>query len=251
MAARQARRPARNMRRRTESMTREQMKRYHAARRRRILRRQRRIFLMCSAAVLLVLFLFILKACGFFEKRSEVTTFAIHTDGSVTFEEVADVGDASGDEVRKFVKDAVKAYNKESKTKGVRIERFAEKDGHVYVRTYYKDADTYAAFTGLKCFAGSIADAKREGVDLSDVYVSVAEGQKGKTASIDEVLADGTKSVLMLEQNIRVVLPGTIFYVTDEATTVEDNAVLISTGDEETVVPVFIIYENDPESEDK
>ncbi len=236
---------------RTQGMTREQTKRYHAAKRRKTLRRQRRILLLCLAVIAFLFFLLILRACGVFEERAAETTLTVNADGSITFEEIAAISDASADEVKAFIKDAIKTYNRENKGGRVRLKRIHEKDGTIYVRSVYSDAKVYADFTGLTLFSGTIAEAQADGYDLSDIYASVKEGKKGSVTEISEVLSDKRDSCLIVEQNISVVVPGEICYVTDNATEVDGNAVRIQTGDEKAVTTTAIIYTADAKDNTK
>ena len=225
------------------SMTREQLKRYNAKKRRKILRRQRRVFLACLAAWFILTILLILRLFGVFEERAETTTLTVNEDGSITFEEVAVVSDASADEVKAFIKDAIRTYNKEQGKRLVRLKRISEKKGTVYARSTYADAACYADFTGLELFSGTIAEAQSSGYDLSDIYARVSDGKKGSLKEISEVLSDKHAQVLIVGQNLCVCVPGDIRFVTDNATKVDGNLVTINTGDEKSLVTTAIIYE--------
>ncbi len=223
-------------------MDRERLKRRNAARRRRILRRQRRFFMLVVVIATLCLLLLVLRVCGFFEERAKTTTMTLNEDGSITFEELAEVHDASTDEVKAFIKEAIKGYNKEHKGRNVRLERIDEDDGIVYVRSYYRSAAVYAEFTELECFAGSLEDAEAGGYEISEVYAAVKDGKKGKVVNIDEVVADREALCLIVGQNIRVVLPREPAYVTDNATTVDGNVVTINTGDDDAPCSTIAVY---------
>ncbi len=234
-----------------EGLTREQLKRRNAAKRRKILRRQRRIFMIFAGIVLLFFLILLLRACGFFEERADATTMTLNGDGSITFEEVAGVEGASTDEVKAFIKEAIKSYNKEHKGRNVRLERIDEDDGVVYVRSYYKSAAVYAEFTELECFAGTLEEAEEAGYEISEVYAVVKDGKKGKTADINEVISDKSLSCLIVGQNIRTVLPTVPSYVTDNATSVEGNVVTINTGDEDALCTTIVIFDPDADKQDE
>lgn len=223
----------------SQNMTRDQAMLKHKKERLAILKRRRRLLITAMAGVVAAVVLLIVFLTGGFEKKASETTLTVKADGSITFEEV-DVVDAgvSESEIASYAKDAITAYNGENGRGSVKFKKCDVSDGVVYLKTIYKDAETYAKFTGLNFFSGTVEAAQKDGYSFNASFVTVGDGKKGKVAKVADVKADGEKKVVILDQPVAVVVPSEISCVSDEGTSVEaGNRIRIGNA-----VESYIIY---------
>ncbi|MBR1634121.1 MAG: hypothetical protein IJ682_03560 [Lachnospiraceae bacterium] len=223
-----------------QNMTRDQAMLKHKKERLAILKRRRRWLVTAIAGAVAAVVLLVVFLTGGFEKKASETTLTVKADGSITFEEVDVVNSSvSESEIVSYSKEAIAAYNEENKTGGaVKFKKCDVSDGVVYLKTVYKDAQTYADFTGLNFFAGTVEQAQKEGFSFNASFVTVSDGKKGKVAKAADVKADGTKKVVVLDQPVAVVVPSSVTCVSDEGTSVEAGD-RIRIGNE---VESYIIY---------
>lgn len=226
----------------TRNMTREQARRYHAVERRKTLIRQRRILVGSMLGIVIVITLLSMRACGVLDKKAKETTLTLMADGSIVFEEVENATDMTKDELETYVKETIDEYNKSHEKKLIKLKKIKTKKDTVYMKTTYKTPEDYKEFTGLDLFVGTVSEATAAGYDLSDLYVKVTDGKKTKSADVADVLKNTESKLLIIDQNINVVMPGTITYVTDTATTVDGQTVTIKPTEEGQEVRTIILY---------
>ena len=172
--------------------------------------RNRIIFGVICAGLLALLIALIAKfaaaaiATGGAADRSTIT-FA--KDGQVVFEEVTDfdTDTYSKAEFKKYTHDLVKNFNESYGEKSVSLKRITYRKGQVYIKTTYKDADCYAAFSSYTTYNGSYEGAVSAGYDFADTFSIVAEGAKASGiecigvswgfGSTDEMLEHGALEV--------------------------------------------------------
>lgn len=223
----------------SQNMTRDQAMLQHRKERLVILKRRRRMLIAAIAGVVAAVVLLVVFLTGGFEKKASETTLTVKADGSITFEEV-DVVDTkvAQSEIASYAKNTIAAYNDENGHGAVKFKKCDVSDGVVYLKTSYKDAETYAKFTGLDFYAGTVEAAQKEGYLFNASFVTVSGGKKGKVAKAADIKADGTKKVVILDQPVAVAVPSDVAFVSDEGTSVETgNRIRI-----ENAVESYIIY---------
>jgi len=213
-----------------------------------ILKRRRRLLIAAIVAVIAIIVLLVLYFMGTFYKKAKSTTLTLESNGTVTFEEVTDLSEDYYDakEMKTFVKDTIKSYNSENGKNAVSLEYYAVDGDTVYCRTTYKSVDVYEDFTGYYAYAGTVAEAKSdEGLDFNDSFVTVEDGAKGDTATVDTVTETDDNEVLVIEENCTVEVPGDIVYVTDSGTEVTGTdtvTISASDSDADALEKAYIVY---------
>lgn len=222
------------------TMTRDQAMLRRKKERMAILKRRRRMLIASMLAVAAGIVLVIVYLLGGFEKKATETTLTVKADGSIIFEEI-DAWDqqASKKEIASFAKEAINEYNNGSESKGrVKYRGCDVKNGLVYLKTEYENADTYADFTGLELFCGTVEEASAAGYDFNCSFVSVENGKKKSAASDSDISGASGLSVVILDQALAVSIPEDARYLSDEATGLE-NARLVRISDS---VRTYIVY---------
>lgn len=187
-------------------------------------------------------------AAGVFEKRSDISLLAVSKDGTVISEEVETLGEEyyTKAELKSFVKEAIKEYNDKAGAKAVKMERLLVKGEQAYLRTVYKTAEDYQAFTGYGLFAGTVAQAKKAGYDFADAFIVVKDGAKGDGTDVETVTKDEKANVVVLRQNTTVKVDGKILYVSGQDTEVKsgDTVTISQTdGNQDATDLTYIIYQ--------
>ncbi len=227
--------------RRVEStnMTRDQAMMKNKQARMAILKRRRRLLITAMASTAAVVILFVAFLAGAFERKAATTTLTVKQDGSIVFEEVSSLEEKTSEsELKGFVTKTIDTYNASAKEGDVRLKNCDVSGEQVYLKTIYKNAETYKKFTGLPFYLGSIAGASKSGYTLPEALVSVSGTKKTKQIKMETLAKDETKKLLILDQPIDVIVPQTILAVSNEGTTVKASG---QVGIEE-AVETFIIY---------
>lgn len=221
------------------------------ARKKKAARRRQQAIIRMVLLVLIAALVIILAAFGIRSllggKGASDTTLTVKKNGAIVFEEWMALDDnyLNADEMKDYVKDVIAQYNSSS-NKNVKLKDFKEKGGSVYCRTEYPDADTYYDFTSYYLYTGKASDLSDGTVDPSTVhFMTVAGAVKGNAVDISEVLSESDAKLLVIEENVKVVVPGNILYVTDACTAVtEKDTVMITppTGGNDAAVKTIIVY---------
>ena len=200
------------------SMTRDQAKLINKKERLTILKRRRRLLIALMAAGAGAIALVVVFLTGGFEKKA----LTVRTDGSIVFEEL-DAADSTmtAGEVKAYAKEAIRTYNEKKGAGRVSFKKCEVADGLVYLKTTYQDAATYADFTGLEFFHGTVGEAKEAGYDFNSLFVSVKDGKKSGTAKASDVREEEQRHVVILDQAVTVALPSDAVCLSDEATSIK------------------------------
>lgn len=207
----------------------------------RILKIRRTMLLIVLALIALALILLIHHLVLVLAPKAEETTLTIRSNGSVVLEEVSDLGGYSEKEYRTYLKDLVKSYNK-GNDGGVKIRRVLRDGKDIYTETVYDSAGTYADFTGYTLWTGK-ASSVAEHLDGSTTAYAVKDGKKGSESALSDV--SGDLHAVVIRENIHVVLPSDVRYVTGASSTPEkDGSVRISSpdGNADALETVALLY---------
>lgn len=240
----------------TQKRTHEMTHMERVRRRDRIILR-RRIFLGVVIGILfLLLVLLVLHIKAAVEPRADVNTLTVAGDGSIIYEEITDVNGYNASDMKKYVRQQIKAYNDSHDINDVKLERFAEKKAKVYVRTKYKDAKVYADFTGYPLTTGTVKNALKNqkkaenNTAFEGSFVTVKNGKKSSSISAEK-LNEALKKhpryrYLIIEENTVVKVEGSIRYVTDESTKVQSKdtvTIAQADGNPDATTQTCIIYQ--------
>ncbi|MBR5636146.1 MAG: hypothetical protein IKW81_04350 [Pseudobutyrivibrio sp.] len=212
--------------------------------------RNRIIFGVACVAILALLILGIVKLGGALlgsGKAAASSTLTFEESGQVVFEEVADFDAStySRSEFKSYTKDLIKEFNDSHGDGSIKLDRLRFKANQVYIKTTYKDADCYSAFTSYKTYNGSYEGAVSAGYDFATLFCTTEFDKKGeaRTVSPEEDFSD--LDVAVVSENVTVKVPGQIYYISDTSTDLVDaNTVSIkqADGNDDATDLVYIVY---------
>ncbi len=204
-----------------------------------------------------------------------VNTLTINADGTVVCEEVSTYNEADYEaeeeeettkskkkkdaeeeeepspleifieEIQSFVDEQISAYNSENGSGSIILDYLQVANGTIYIKITYASVADYAAYTGYTLEQGTPAELSND-YDFSDIYVEVADGEKGDSVDGIDLMSESEVTLLLIKENIRVVVPGGIVYITDYATELADtNVVDISQpdGNNDATTLTYIFYD--------
>ncbi|MDD6193791.1 MAG: hypothetical protein PUB19_02695 [Lachnospiraceae bacterium] len=208
-----------------------------------------RVIALCVIAVALIAAIAVLvcKLTGVFDKATEMSTLTLTEDGKVICEEVTSFDEDFYDkgDLKKFVKSEIAKYNDKAGSGKVKLDSLKVSGKTAYAKTTYASYKDYRDFTGIELYVGKVQNAKKT-YDFADAFVTVKEGVKGTSVETLDITSQPKLKVLVVKENITVVVPGEVIYVSDGATTMVDkNTVTIAQpdGNEDATQLTYILYE--------
>ncbi len=241
-------RPAQN--RTTQGRASRELQEARRRKRQRQVMRNRIIFGAGCALVLALIIFLITKLVGFFAGAGSVadtSTITFNEDGGVVFEEIVDFDTDIYDKssLEDFVEENVASFNDAYGSEAVSVEKISVSDNKSYVRTSYVDADAYSSATSYQTYDDTYENAIAAGYTFNNTFAAVTDATKGEGQNVDADTVFAGKRVAVVSENVVVVVPGTIDYVSDSDTEViADNTIKISPadGNEDSTELVYIIY---------
>lgn len=100
-------------------------------------------------------------------------------------------------------------YNQNFAADHIRKEAFKVEDGTASLQLVFDEWKYYSDYTGLTLFAGTVSEAEEEGYDLSGEYLDA----DGSLTDVETVSAGEDVHVLILEEAVKVQVPGKILAV--------------------------------------
>ena len=163
------------------------------------------------STVLLLAGLLTLSGCGKIEKASE-STVTVDKKGIVTEILIEDFSseEYQEDELKKSIEELVSTYNKQAGEEEITLKKMQVKDGNASVLMQYSTDDTYRAFNQVDFFAGTVAQAGKEGYAFAGAFTD-AKGQDVSQGTIPAECQD--QSVIIIREPLAVLVPGKILYV--------------------------------------
>jgi hypothetical protein len=212
--------------------------------------RNRIIFGVICVAVLALLIGIVVKLGGVVLSSGRVpdkSTITFTKSGQVVFEEVTDFDTKtySKSELKKYTKELIKEFNEKHGDKSVVLNRIRFKGNQVSIKTTYEDADCYAAFSSYETYNGSYDGASAQGYDFADVFAMVSEGQKASGQTYDAASTFAGYNVAIVRENVTVVVPGEISYISDASTEIVDEHtanISQADGNNDATDLVYVIY---------
>lgn len=219
-------------------------------RRQREVMRNRIIFGAVCAAVLAVLIFLIVKLFGVIiggGKMAEESTLTFTDSGKVVFEEVIpfDSSTYSKSELKTYTKDLIKSFNETYGDEAITFDKLKVKSDTAYLKTTYKNAECYTSFTSYETYTSSYEDAKTAGYDFGELFATVKDGTVSAAQVVDTDSLFAGMQVAIVKENVTVVVPGTITYISkSNAEVTGTNTVTISQsdGNSDATDLVYIIY---------
>ncbi len=219
-------------------------------------RRQRevmrnRIILGVGILVVLILVIFlIVKLIGAalgMGGAADASTITFEKDGSVVFEEVTDFDKEtySKSELKSYTQDLIESFNESYGSEAIKLNKIKNVGDKIYVKTTYEDAKAYEAFSSYSTFNGSYDKAVEAGYHFDEVFSVVADKVKAAGSAVDDETLFADMQVAIVDENVTVVVPGEITYVSEPSTEiVDDDTVSIkqADGNDDSSDLVYIIY---------
>ncbi len=212
--------------------------------------RNRIIFGICLLAFALLLIFIIVKLIGLAlnaGKSSDTSTLTFAADGKVVFEEVTDfdTDTYSKSELKSYTNDLIKSFNDTYGSKAISLDKLRVKGDKAYLKTTYKDADCYSAFTSYTTYNASYLDAVEAGYDFGVLFSQVADDKLLEAGVINADTEFADYNVAIVNENITVTVPGAIAYVSNaDVELIDSDTITISQadGNSDATDMVYIIY---------
>lgn len=178
----------------------------------------------------------------------EKNTISLQKNGAVLEAAVEDFTEAyyDEDELTSFINDAVNSYTAENGEKTVEMTDSSVEEGTAYLTLRYDSCETFAEFTDTECFSGSVLEAQTEGYEFDTDFYAVTDGTAAEgIVSKEDVLSDDEMKVLIVRENVDIIVPGTIAYVSSDQTQVtgkDSVSVKEKENDTDQSVLVYVLY---------
>ncbi len=205
--------------------------------------------LICTLILVLIIVILVNLIGGLFssQKAAESSTITFTQSGEVVFEEVTDfdTDTYSKSELKSYTKELISSFNETYGEEAIVLDKLTVKGGQAYIKTTYKDAETYSAFTSYNTYDASYEDAVAAGYDFEALFSTVADNVVTEAQVVDADTLFTGSNVAIVSQNVTVVVPDTITYISNANVEITDsNTVTISQadGNADATDLVYIIY---------
>ena len=141
----------------------------------------------------------------------EDDTISVDKKGRVTSTIVEDFDKEfyDAEELEGEIDEELAKYNQNFAADHIRKEAFKVEDGTASLQLVFDEWKYYSDYTGLTLFAGTVSEAEEEGYDLSGEYLDA----DGSLTDVETVSAGEDVHVLILEEAVKVQVPGKILAV--------------------------------------
>lgn len=165
--------------------------------------------------VLVILAVFVFGSCGTYDV--DRSTVFIEEDGKVVSATVEsfDENTYSKDELKEYISAAIEEFNSKNGEKSAKQKTLSVKEGVATLVIEYANTSLFQKFEGTEIFVGSIADAMEAGFAFDGQFASVAGGVV-REAAFEDFANDSEYKVAIIKANTKVVIDGTIYYVSTE-----------------------------------
>ncbi len=210
-----------------------------------------RIIFGAGCAVILALIIFlIVKLIGTLlgaKASSDTSTLTFTDSGQVIFEEVSDFDSDtySKTEFKNYAKELVDSFNETYGSTAITIDKIKVSGDKAYIKTTYKDADCYTSFTSYESYVGTYEEAVEAGYDFEELFSQVVDETKAAGAIVDADSLFAGQQVAIIKENVTVVVPGDIIYVSEPSTEIIDSSTVSisqADGNDDATDLVYIIY---------
>ncbi len=205
------------------------------------------VICLCIFALLITLIVKLLGGLIGSGNTADTSTITFQKNGQVVFEEVIDFDSDiySKSELKTYTNDLISSFNETYGEEAIKLNKLSVRGDEAYIKTTYKDADCYTAFTSYETFNASYEDAVSAGYDFGELFSTVADNVVGEAQVVDTDSLFAGMQVAIIKENVTVVVPGTITYISNaNVDLVEADTVTISQadGNEDASDLVYVIY---------
>ncbi|KAB1437497.1 hypothetical protein [Candidatus Galacturonibacter soehngenii] len=168
---------------------------------------------------------------------AETNTVYVKKDGAVMQAIIEEFNESNYDqnELEEIIKQDVSSYN--NGTEAIKVEKYKVKDNIAKLITSYAKASDYAIFNDVEFFAGTISEAKTEGYEFDDMFMSVDENN---TVGSETIKSLSQYKVVIFEENIRIMTDSKILYMSSNTKLIDAKTAVLN-DDAEGLG--YIIYE--------
>lgn len=180
-----------------------------------------------------MLSLLLFAGCGQKADGEDVSTVSVEKDGSIISTAVEDFGKEyyNEAELTQEVEGSVADYNAAAGEGSVELKELKFVDGLANMNTKFKDGKSYAEYTNVIFFAGTVAEAYEQGYSL-DVTLKSTAGEE-KDMGKAELLAAGTMNLIITEEPIQIKAYKNIGYTSENVTVTGKKEALVTEGSDE------------------
>ena len=204
---------------------------------------------ICLLVLVLVIFFLVRLIGNAFNlgKTAEESTITFMDNGQVVFEEVTpfDTDTYSVGDLKDFANIKIDSFNDTYGEEVISLDKIKVKGDVAYIKTTYKSADIYSTFTAYETYQASYEDAVAAGYDFGALFSTVADGALTEGQVVDSATLFAGSQVVVVDENVTVVVPGTITYVSNANIEVKDTdsvSITQADGNEDATDLVYIIY---------
>ena len=188
--------------------------------------------------LLSVLLLLSLGGC---QKAQDVETTTVSADKKGKIEQmiVEPLGsdDYTAEELEAYISDSLAAYTEEAGSENIKLESCEMKEGTVKIRISYESWSDYMGFNQVACFFGTLEEAQEAGYSFDRNFLD----NSGKAAAGATILAHGQEwKILILEEPVQVMVPGTVLYTTDNVSVTGTRTASIGGSTPESIAGQFV-----------
>ncbi|MCU6761563.1 Uncharacterised protein [uncultured Roseburia sp.] len=187
---------------------------------------------------------FLLAGCG--SLKVDSNTISVQKNGKIMEGLVEDFSKEYYDEeeLKAYIDQSVEDYAAENEKGDVKVSGYKVEDQKAYLTLKYKNTDSYGKFNGVDIFNGTIVKAQAEGYDFDASFTKVEDGEAKGSADTKEVTSDDKLNVLILRENMNIIVPGTIQYVSADGVkvTAKDTVEIEQKSDTAVAPVVYVIY---------
>lgn len=166
-----------------------------------------------ALTALLLLVSFLLAGCGG-QEVADTSTVSLGKDGKLTQTIVEDKGsdDYQLDELKAYIEESLASYRESAGEEKIQLKSCSIDENRVRICLTYESWQDYQEYNQMPCFYGTVAEAAAAGYSFERSFLT----REGEAADASAILAEqGDGKILILQEPVRVEVPGAIQYVTD------------------------------------
>ncbi len=188
------------------------------------------IQILCFAGMLF------LTGCG--SNKIEETTLSVDKKGGIELVTVTQFPESkySLQELTTMIQEEKEAYNSRAGAEAVILKSAQTEADMAYVDMAFADDAAYSGFSGALLFTGTISQAYDADYGLE---ISLKSADGSQSVGKEELMAMPESHILILEENLRVRLPGKVLYMSEGVEQTESKNEVSVSGD----ALHYIVYE--------
>jgi hypothetical protein len=190
-----------------------------------------------KALVAVFIMLILAGGCSLKPFDAETNTIYVKKDGSIMQALIEDFSESyyNATELEDLINETVNTYNEGSEK--VKVEKYKVINNIAKLITSYSSSIDYAKFNEVEFFFGSISDAKSEGYDFDQDFISIEEKN---TVGSETIKSLSQYKVIIFEEDVQLKTDSKILYLSNNAELVDSKTAKLA---EEAEGLAYIVYE--------